>query len=143
MRDAVICEPLRTPVGGFGGSLRDVPAHDLASTVVRALMERTGIGPVPEIDGVSAGGMPSRVKCLHVLVGHSLAAGPGVNPLGDEALAAIAEWWTADQCRCVGAWDTSGHAPNRDLSRHVKTQGLSPAELDTKRAERRTSEGKG
>ena len=33
--------------------------------------------------------MPARVKCLHVLVGHSLAAGPGVNPLGDEALAML------------------------------------------------------
>ena len=39
--------------------------------------------------GVSAGGMPTRVKCLHVLVGHSLAAGPGVNPLGDEARTAL------------------------------------------------------
>ncbi len=45
MRDAVICEPLRTPVGGFGGSLKDVPAHDLASTVIRALVERTGLPP--------------------------------------------------------------------------------------------------
>lgn len=45
MRDAVICAPLRTPVGGFGGSLRDVPAHDLASTVIRALLERTGLPP--------------------------------------------------------------------------------------------------
>jgi len=45
MRDAVICEPVRTPVGGFGGSLRDVPAHGLASTVIRALMERTGLAP--------------------------------------------------------------------------------------------------
>ena len=45
MRDAVICEPVRTPVGGFGGSLRDVPAHTLASTVIRALMERTGVAP--------------------------------------------------------------------------------------------------
>jgi acetyl-CoA C-acetyltransferase len=45
MRDAVICEPLRTPVGGFGGSLRDVPVQDLASTVIRALMERTGLPP--------------------------------------------------------------------------------------------------
>ena len=50
--------------------------------------------------------MPTRVKCLHVLVGHSLAAGPGVNPLGDEAIAAISEWWTADRCYCDGAWDT-------------------------------------
>ena len=45
MRDAVICEPLRTPVGGFGGSLRDVPPQELAATVIRALMERTGIPP--------------------------------------------------------------------------------------------------
>jgi acetyl-CoA C-acetyltransferase len=45
MRDAVICEPLRTPVGGFGGSLRDVPAHELAATVIKALIERTGIDP--------------------------------------------------------------------------------------------------
>ncbi|MFP5071801.1 acetyl-CoA C-acetyltransferase [Pseudonocardia nantongensis] len=45
MRDAVICEPLRTPVGGFGGGLRDVPAHTLASTVIAALMERTGLDP--------------------------------------------------------------------------------------------------
>jgi acetyl-CoA C-acetyltransferase len=45
MRDAVICEPLRTPVGGFGGALRDVPAHELAATVIRALLERTGLPP--------------------------------------------------------------------------------------------------
>ncbi|MBN9100580.1 MULTISPECIES: acetyl-CoA C-acetyltransferase [unclassified Pseudonocardia] len=45
MRDAVICEPLRTPVGGFGGSLRDVPAHELAATVIRGLLERTGLAP--------------------------------------------------------------------------------------------------
>jgi acetyl-CoA C-acetyltransferase len=42
-RDAVICEPLRTPVGGFGGSLRDVPVKTLASTVIAALVERTGL----------------------------------------------------------------------------------------------------
>jgi acetyl-CoA C-acetyltransferase len=45
VRDAVICEPLRTPVGGFGGSLRDVPAQELAASVIRALMERTGLPP--------------------------------------------------------------------------------------------------
>ena len=45
MRDAVICEPLRTPVGGFGGALRKVPAHELAATVVRALIARTGLDP--------------------------------------------------------------------------------------------------
>jgi len=45
MRDAVICEPLRTPVGGFGGALRKVPAHELAASVVRALIARTGLDP--------------------------------------------------------------------------------------------------
>jgi uncharacterized protein len=55
-------------------------------------------GSVPEISGISAGGMPDRVKCLHVLVAHSLAAGPGVNPLGDEALAALGDWWRHGPC---------------------------------------------
>jgi uncharacterized protein len=62
------------------------------------LARREEIGHVEEIDGISAGGMPNRVKCLHVLVGHALAAGPGVNPLGDEALALLPEWWAADPC---------------------------------------------
>lgn len=57
------------------------------------LADRASLGEVPEIDGVSAGGMPTRVKCLHVLVGQALAAGHGVNPLGDEALAAIGPFW--------------------------------------------------
>ncbi|WP_290513329.1 DUF501 domain-containing protein [Aeromicrobium sp.] len=62
------------------------------------LAEREQIGHVPEIDGITAGGMPTRVKCLHVLVGHSLAKGPGVNPLGDEALALLGDWWTGNEC---------------------------------------------
>jgi acetyl-CoA C-acetyltransferase len=45
MREAVICEPVRTPVGRYGGVFRDVPAHDLGSTVVRGLLERTGLPP--------------------------------------------------------------------------------------------------
>ena len=74
-------------------------AHDeeLAAAYRRAheayLADRAELGRVEEIEGISAGGMPTRVKCLHVLVGHSLAAGPGVNPLGDEALEAIGEFW--------------------------------------------------
>jgi acetyl-CoA C-acetyltransferase len=40
-RDAVICEPLRTPVGRFGGVLRDVGAASLAATVIRELVART------------------------------------------------------------------------------------------------------
>jgi hypothetical protein len=98
-------------------------AHEAYLASRAEIGARAGIGAVPEIDGVSAGGMPTRVKCLHVLVGHSLAAGPGVNPLGDEAIAAIGEWWTTDRCYCDGAWDTGGEAPSRDLSRHGP-QGL-------------------
>lgn len=43
MRDAVICEPLRTAVGGYGGTLKDLPAADLAATVIKELVKRTGI----------------------------------------------------------------------------------------------------
>jgi hypothetical protein len=63
------------------------------------LADRNGIEFVAEIDGISAGGMPSRVKCLHALVGHSLAAGPGVNPIGDLALARAT--WSPLVCECV------------------------------------------
>ena len=98
-------------------------AHEAYLASRAEIGARSGIGAVPEIDGVSAGGMPTRVKCLHVLVGHSLAAGPGVNPLGDEAIEAIAEWWTADRCYCDGAWDTGGEVPSQDLSRNGP-QGL-------------------
>jgi len=66
----------------------------------RYLEERYAIEDVAEIHGISAGGMPDRVKCLHVLVGHALAAGPGVNPLGDEALALMADRWRPDRCAC-------------------------------------------
>lgn len=66
----------------------------------RYLEERYAIEDVEEIHGISAGGMPDRVKCLHVLVGHALAAGPGVNPLGDEALALMADRWRPDRCAC-------------------------------------------
>ena len=65
------------------------------------LADRAALGSVPEIEGISAGGMPDRVKCLHVLAAHALAAGPGVNPLGDEVLALLGEWWAPGPC--VGA----------------------------------------
>ncbi len=54
MRDAVICEPVRTPVGAYGGALRDVPAAELAATVLRALLDRTGLDPA-EVDDVVLG----------------------------------------------------------------------------------------
>ncbi|TDU01770.1 acetyl-CoA C-acetyltransferase [Streptomyces sp. 846.5] len=54
LRDAVVCEPLRTPVGGYGGVFREVPATELAATVIRALLERTGI-PAAAVDDVILG----------------------------------------------------------------------------------------
>ena len=63
------------------------------------LAARAALGVVvPEVEGISAGGMPDRVKCLHSLVAHSLAAGPEVNPLGDEALAKLPKWWLDAPC---------------------------------------------
>jgi uncharacterized protein len=47
---------------------------------------------------VAAGGMPDRVKCLHVAVAHALAVGPGVNPFGDEALAQLDDWGADGPC---------------------------------------------
>ena len=60
---------------------------------------RSALGiEVPEVENISAGGMPDRVKCLHSLVAHSLSAGEGVNPLGDEALSKLPEWWKSQPC---------------------------------------------
>ena len=66
------------------------------------LARRAELGQVPEIEGVSAGGMPTRVKCLHALLGHTLAAGVGVNPIGDRTLAALREreLWDPERCSC-------------------------------------------
>ena len=69
------------------------------------LRRRAELGHVPEIAGISAGGMPDRVKCLHVLAAHALAAGAGVNPLGDEVLAALPPWWAAGPCVPAGEDD--------------------------------------
>ena len=63
------------------------------------LTDRASAGEVAEIDGISAGGMPDRVKCLHALVGHALAAGTGVNPIGDLALAKCT--WSPEVCQCT------------------------------------------
>jgi len=79
---------------GRDGALADAYAAAHADY----LRHRSELGEVAEIDGISAGGMPTRVKCLHALVGHSLAVGPGVNPLGDEALEALGDWWTVGSC---------------------------------------------
>ena len=60
------------------------------------LAERDAVEPLGT--QVSAGGMPGRVKCLHVHVAHALARGPGINPFGDEVLAQITPWWPPGPC---------------------------------------------
>ena len=62
------------------------------------LADREELGHVEEIEGISAGGMPDRVKCLHVLAGQALAMGRGVNPLGDEVLDRLGAWWDSGPC---------------------------------------------
>lgn len=63
------------------------------------LRRRDALGVLP--GKPTAGGMPGRVKCLHVLVAHSLAVGPGVNPFGDEALALMPDWGPGGPCVSV------------------------------------------
>ncbi|MDT5219005.1 MAG: uncharacterized protein QOF15_1110 [Mycobacterium sp.] len=79
---------------------------DLAAAYRRAhesyLAERDAIEPLGTT--FSGGGMPDRVKCLHVLIAHSLAKGPGVNPFGDQALALLAAEPVAAATLVAGQW---------------------------------------
>lgn len=68
---------------------------DYAAAHRSYIADRESVLVIPELGGVSAGGMPDRVKCLHALAAHALAAGPGVNPIGDIVLA-MADWSIAD-----------------------------------------------
>jgi hypothetical protein len=101
------CSRLCSQVGTLegGGRMREMTDRlaedpELAAAYRRAhesyLAERDALEPLGT--QVSAGGMPDRVKCLHVHVGHALAAGSGVNPFGDEALAELGEWWRPGPC---------------------------------------------
>lgn len=73
-------------------------AENYQSAHLSYLSDRAELGLVDEIEGISAGGMPTRVKCLHSLVAHSLAKGPGVNIIGDLALEACS--WSPSRCVC-------------------------------------------
>jgi hypothetical protein len=101
------CSRLCSMVGTLEGSgrMREMARRleddaELAAAYRRAhqcyLAERDALEPLGT--EVSAGGMPDRVKCLHVHVGHALAAGPGVNPFGDETLAELGDWWRPGPC---------------------------------------------
>ena len=112
------CPRLSSAIGGLesSGLMRTMTARlaedaDLAeryrAAYVDYLARRDAIDPLGTT--VAAGGMPDRVKCLHVLVAHALAVGPGVNPFGDEALALLrdgndwadGDWGAAGPCVVV------------------------------------------
>ena len=75
-----------------------------------------GLEPLPP-GTQSAGGMPDRVKCLHALAAHELAA-PGTNPLGREALDAAGQWWSRGPCVTVAARSPRDQAGRRHRLRH-------------------------
>jgi len=101
------CPRLTSLVSRFeaGGLMPELTARlgtdpALAAAYVAAhrayLADRDAIEPLGT--EVTAGGMPNRVKCLHVHVAHALAAGPGVNPIGDEVLARLGAEWPSGTC---------------------------------------------
>ncbi len=89
---------------GFMVTLQDRLAEEpeLAENYLKAhedyIAEREAIEFVEELAGISAGGMPTRVKCLHALAAHSLAKGPGFNVIGDLGLEAAG--FDANKCFC-------------------------------------------
>jgi len=113
---AITAAASRLEAGGLMYEMTDALADDteLASRYTLAhenyLAERerirliSGTDEVPEIENISAGGMPTRVKCLHAVIGHTLAVGRGINPMGDWGLDEIADWWTPQVCACAPSW---------------------------------------
>ena len=71
--DPVICAPVRTAIGAFGGSLKNVPASDLGAIAIKAVLERAGLAP-DRIDTV--------------IMGQVLQAGAGMNPARQAAIGA-------------------------------------------------------
>ena len=113
---AITAAASRLEAGGLMYEMTDALAADteLANRYTLAhenyLAERerirliSGTDEVPEIENISAGGMPTRVKCLHAVIGHTLAVGRGINPMGDWGLDKIADWWTPQVCACEPSW---------------------------------------
>ena len=101
MRDAVVCEPIRTPVGGFGGSLQTLKAHELGATVIRALIERTGLAP-GEVDDVIFGSCYPNGRRLRI----GRVVGAGRRPAGqvpglqlDRRCGSACRRWSTRRCR--------------------------------------------
>ena len=87
-------------------------AHELYLAFRSALAHQLG-DDEGHIAGISAGGMPKRVKCLHALTAQSLVMGPGVNPLGDRALGLVHQIFDSQVCRCTRPWTEAYREENR------------------------------
>ena len=87
-------------------------AHGLYLAFRSALARRLG-DDEGHIAGISAGGMPKRVKCLHALTAQSLVMGPGVNPLGDRVLDLVRRVFDPQVCRCAQPWTGTSRQENR------------------------------
>ena len=88
-----------------GGVMREMMARLAADAELADAYRGAHLAYLADRDAIeplgtdfSAGGMPDRVKCLHALLAHALAAGPGVNPFGDQTLALVRQWWPTGDC---------------------------------------------
>ena len=91
-------------------------AHELYLAFRSALAQRLG-DDESHIAGISAGGMPKRVKCLHALTAQSLVMGPGVNPLGDRVLGQVRQVFDPHVCRCAQPWAEASIQEDRQEKR--------------------------
>ena len=87
-------ERTRTVLAEYAAQARDLGVTAVRMAATSATRDARDVLPTR----ATAGGMPDRVKCLHALAGHALAAGRGVNPIGDRAVAEMGEWWAAGPC---------------------------------------------
>ena len=101
------CPRAASAVGGLesSGLMKEMTARLEDDPELRARYEAAAADYLRRRDALGVlerapaqGGMPDRVKCLHVHVAHSLAVGAGVNPFGDEALEQLPEWWSRGPC---------------------------------------------
>lgn len=101
------CPRLASLVGTLeaNGVMKEMTERLSTDPELAAAYQRTHEGYLAERDAieslgheVTAGGMPGRVKCLHVHLAHTLAKGPGVNPFGDETVALLARDWPSGDC---------------------------------------------
>jgi hypothetical protein len=101
------CPKLCSLVGTLeaGGVMRGMNERLAADADLAAAYRAAHLAYLADRDAIeplgtdfSAGGMPDRVKCLHALLAHALAAGPRVNPFGDETLSLVRQSWPTGDC---------------------------------------------